>query len=63
MKLNKFLIIIIEESLLAVSGFLVLSFLLEWRFPYVISGYLNLNYLIVLWLMLGTILLVGKKSA
>lgn len=61
MKLNKLWTIIITEISYALAGFLILAGSLEWRFPYIISAYINLNYLLLLWVLLGIALAIGRQ--
>jgi hypothetical protein len=56
MKTDKFWTIFIKESFYALTGFIFLAAILEWFWPRIISAYFNFNYLLILWLVLGGVM-------
>ncbi len=53
----------IEELFYALTSFLVVLTVLELAFPRMVLSYLNLNILLLAWLIIAIILLWSRKKA
>jgi len=56
----KNILLIIGEIFYFFSALLLVSIVLEMIFPNIILAYFNLNYLILIWLINGLVLLIKK---
>ncbi len=59
--MNKNILMIISEFFYVLTGSLVVFSLLELIWPGVVLAYINLNWVLILWLFAGIIVLLNRK--